>query len=729
MTDLHQLLFDKGRVGKVLAVLGKPCAPDPVHDPDHSLIYGHALLLFGDLQQARKVYAAIPPDPAWDAERQWGLGNSYLLEGNLKQAAPLLDDALVRNPSDWVLSKVYNSLTQLYLYTGQFEQALQANEQGISAAQRGGHLIEQLVLEGNRGAVKEFQGSFEEAAFIFQKAAKELLVRDCILSAATLLINLGGIFETLGVRYEALKCLGRAEELIQKSGSKGRLITVRLVQGNLLERDGLLDKAERTYKEALELLRDLPHLQSTIWISCRLASLHFEKGDRSASLAMIREAIALVRDKGYKLLEDTCLATEGEFLLRSGATEEGLAVLHQARELAESLGKKTGYWYIALNLCRGYEQLKQRKQALHWLEKCFEVTKLSRQLPELLLEGDHLTSLLLKLGAELPQNDFLSQVVIQIRHPGLTKRLLQGPSEEGKMRFLRALNVHDARHFRTQLVKLNKDPGQEVRRSARSLLKAWQQHVGYRVHTLGTFRAFLEGKMVTDSDWIRPGVKRLFLYLASNPEEWLTTDSLLETLWVKPHPQKTKQVLEKLFSYLRSSLEPWHLPGMDYIFFQSQRGAYGFFPGDRFWIDYQQFEQGIKHAEQTQLTRNFKEARKAYREALNLYLGDYLEEFPYEDWLVPKRDYLRELYFRGVMRYATLERDSGNLSEARRVLEDALFKDLSRSGCAAFLIQVLVQMKLIQEAREWGQRHITYLKKELKEKPAPEVMEELSKLG
>ena len=105
-----------------------------------------------------------------------------------------------------------------------------------------------------------------------------------------------------------------------------------------------------------------------------------------------------------------------------------------------------------------------------------------------------------------------------------------------------------------------------------------------------------------------------------------------------------------------------------------------------------------------------------------------MEEFPYEDWLNPKRDHLRELYFRGVMRYAALERDSGNLHEARRGLEEALFKDLSRSGCAVLLMQVLVQMKLSQEAREWGQRHLKYVTEELKSEPAPEVLETFSKL-
>ena len=183
--------------------------------------------------------------------------------------------------------------------------------------------------------------------------------------------------------------------------------------------------------------------------------------------------------------------------------------------------------------------------------------------------------------------------------------------------------------------------------------------------------------MFTDKDWGRPGVKRLFLYFNANPGEWEATEGLIETFWIKPGPANPVQGLRFLFFNLRQLFEPWHMPDMDHIFFQSQRGAYGFFPQDRFWMDWKVFEEGIKRAEVAHRARRFKEARQAYRQALDLYLGDYLEEYPYEDWLRPKRDYLRELYFRSVQRYAKLEQDSGNPLEARRVLEGALFKDLS----------------------------------------------------
>lgn len=731
MSDLRHLLFEKELVGKVLERIRKEGLPDPATDPERALIHGHALCLNGDLRQALKVFSAIPRDPASEAERLWGMANAHLRLGGVEESKRLLDEALAQAPSDWLLLRIYNTQASIYVQEGQFEQAHEIFTKGLEAVPREPHSIARWILAGNQGVLKGHQGFYEEAIFLLQKTVKQLLARGCVLSASHFLINLAHALNFLGDVAEAERCLSRAEGLIRESGNNYGLIYLRVTQGNVWRGAGLLDQAERSYEEALDLLSEYPIPKYDINLLYSLAQLRFKKGNLAEALGIIRKAQESVREKGLTLYESFCLFNEGSLLLQAGSVLEGMGVLDQARELAEARGQWDLYSHAALYLSWGYEELKQRGRALEWIENCFRETERCRILPGLLNERDILTPLLLKLGTDLPPTEFLSRLIVQLRHPALLKRLLR-QSPDGKVLFLRSLSVHDARQVRPQMEKLSKDPSKEVRRASRLVLNGWRHHTTYRVYTFGTFRTFLEGRMLTDRDWIRPGVKRLFLYLATHPEEWQPTDALLEALWSKPHPKRTKKVLEKLFSYLRTVLEPWSRmggPGRDETFLRSRRGAYGFFPGNRFWMDWKDFAEGIKRAEASQRSRSFKEARKAYREALDLYLGDYLEEFPYEDWLNPKRDSLRELYFRGVLRYATLEKDSGNLPEARRVLEEALFKDLSRSGCAALLIQVLTQMSFIQEGKEWGQRHVRYMKEELKERPAPEVLEALKRLG
>jgi tetratricopeptide (TPR) repeat protein len=723
--ELYYLLFEKGRVGKVLEALRNQGLPISSTDHHRALLYGHALCLYGDFQQALKVFSAIPPNTAYKAERLWGLANAQLRLGNLKKVEPLLNDALQQSPPSWLAPRIYNTYVNLYIYEGRFERALTAIGKGVEEALAGAQLTDQLILEGNRGIIEIDQGNLEAAASSLQRSVNQLLIRDCVLSGATFLINLSGVLEALGGRPEAIKCLDQAEKFIQESGSKGKMIFLKQTQGELLEREGFLAKAEQAFQEALTLLRELPDPKLEVQVTCDLAHLCFEKGDTGSALSLIRKAHDQVRIRGYHSLEDLCLGYEGKFLLHSGATREGIALLSAACRRAEALGKREIYSYIALYLALGYRDLKQSRKADGWLRKSLRVAEQCHMLSALQVEKEVLTSLLVEFGEGLPPGDFLGRLVVQLRHPALLKLLLRN-TPDWKILFLRSLKVYDARRFQPELAKLKNDPDKEVRRTARLSLSGWNQHAAYRAYAFGTLRVFLEGELLSDKDWIRPSVKRLFLFLLTRPEEWHPTETLLEALWTKPHPEKTPNVLRYLFSSLRKALEPWSRLAGNYVFFQSQRGAYGFFPGDRFWIDAREFEEKIKLAEKIRLQRNYKDAHKTYREALDLYLGNYLEEFPYEDWLRQKRDYLREQYFRGVLGYVNLEKDSGNLPETRRVLEEALFKDLSRSGCAALLIRTLVQMKLTHEAKEWGQRHISYLKKKLKEKPAPEVVEALN---
>jgi tetratricopeptide (TPR) repeat protein len=725
--DLRRLLFENGRVGKVLEVLCKPDSPDPQSEPSRALLYGHALCLNGDAQRALNIYSAIPQGTAYDAERLWGVANAHLTLGDFKQVKMSLEAARVKNPPDWLVPFIYNSSACLYILEGQLEQAERVIEEGFDAARSGQCLIETLILEGNRGVVRIGQGAFEEATLLLEKTVKQLLARDHILLAAQFLTNLSGAYAALGGHAKARQCLGRAEGLIQESGSKHRMIFLKMMQGLLLENEGLLDKGERAYEEALTSIREIPSPVLEVQMACSLARLYFKKGNPGAALDLVGKALLQVRERKLYLFEDFCLYLKGRFLICSEAIREGMETLEKALEIAESRGRWEVYSSIALYIALGHEKMHREGQALEWLARCLEVTERCRTLPNLLEKKEDLTFLLLRLGNKLPLGVLLSRLLVQLRHPALLKRLLRH-SPEGKTLFLRSLTIHDSRYFHSQLATLRNDRTKEVRRAARLLLNGWSQHAGYRVYTFGSLRVFLEGKMLMDKDWIRPGVKRLFLFLLTHSEKWHPTDFLLDTLWERPSAQRTRKVLIYYFSKLRSSLEPWHLPGDDYVFLQSQRGAYGFFPGERFWMDWKEFERGIKKAEKDHRDRNFKEARKAYREALDLYIGDYLEEFPYEDFLRPKRDYLRELYFRGVMRYAALERESGNLPEARRVLEEALFKDLSRCDCITLLIQTLAQMKLTQQAKEWGERHVKYIKKELREKPAPEVVEALARL-
>jgi len=124
-------------------------------------------------------------------------------------------------------------------------------------------------------------------------------------------------------------------------------------------------------------------------------------------------------------------------------------------------------------------------------------------------------------------------------------------------------------------------------------------------------------------------------------------------------------------------------------FCRASPGGYGFFPQERVRVDADEFAKQVKLAESSRLSQ--------------------------------KRSHLHDLYFRSAARYAAMERKSGNPGEARRVLEDALFRDPGNTEYLRLMLAVLQQMKLRTEAREWTVRHAEFMKKELPADVDPEV--------
>lgn len=727
INDLYELVYVNGRIGNALELIREQGMPDPNAEPDRAFIYARAQALYGDLTQALKVYSSIPPSPDCDAERLWGLASINIQMGHLDQAKRLLKESVAKNPPGWLLPHISHTRFSMSLEEGDFAVAYQILEEGIAACEQEQQFVMRWVFEGNKGVLQSQQGFHEEALLSFERAIKHLKARGSIFFTGHFLTNQAGVIALLGDIPAAIRCLTLAEKFVLESGSILGLIFLKLTQGYLWHQQGRLDNADQYYDESSQLLREYSFPIYEVILGIYRADLWFNQGKISRALDMVRKNLRFIQEKNLAFNEDTYLSQEGIFLVRSGAVRQGLEVLSRAAEMAEVRKTLSLRAEIALYQAFGHEELKQREQALERMKKCLAAVE-AIQFPQAILsERDVLIPLLLKLVDFLPDTEILSSIIVQLRHPILVKRLT-GSSPARKVFFLRTLKVHDAYHYRKQLSRLRNDPDKVVRHTTRLILQSWYQHTNYRVYTLGSFRVFFEGELLKDKSWLLHGVKRLFLFFLTFPDKWYETDAILEVLYSKSDPKRKQRILYSRLHDLRHVLESFHLSDMDYIFFRSRRGAYGFFPQERFWVDAIDFEGKIKQAHEFRLTNNFKEARETYREALALYGGDYLEEFPYEDWLFQKRRYLCELYFRAVMNYASLECDLGNTSEARRVLEDALFKDLSRTDCMILLIQILARMKLTHEAKEWGDRYRQHMKKELNEEPAPEVMALLNQL-
>lgn len=729
MDDLRLLLFEKGRVFKVLDILKKQGYPDPESDPERCLVLGHALNLYGDYNRALRIFNAIPHNPSWEAERLWGQSGYHIRIGALHQAKRILDRALSLNPPPWLLANIYNHLATYYNHLGRYSDSIEISEQGMEIAEKNGYLVQYLILRGNLGIINAIQGHMDQGLTILEATVKQLLERDSVLAAAHFLIVESELLSSLGMLAEAKRCLQRAEKLVEKSGSAGRMVFLKLELGSLYRREEQIQKELQAYSQALEILRELPDPLMESQIYSNLAMVHFRRGNLGEALAIIERLLSNASLKNLKPQMLSFMSIKGYFLIGTGAYRQGLEILAQALENAVRLGIPQYQVIISLYLARGHLKAGDTDLALEWLKRSLSTAQDYNMSSQLLEAKEDLTELLLNFYDRIDIEPALGRLIVSLGHPGLVAKLIRYHNSEGKLIFLRSLNVNNAIAHRTQIGKLLGDRSPEVRRLARNLIEGWHSRSIYRISTFGSLRIFLEDRLLSEDVWGRAGVRRLFLLLLANRGRWLNNDFIQECLWQEPDPQASRRVLASRLSELRHILEPWHPPGKPYLMIQTRRGACGLFGGERLWLDYEEFCRLIKEAEAFYWKRCFREARKAYRQALDLYVGDFLEEYPYEDWLVQKRESLKETYLRSTIRYAVLEKEGGNLAEARRVLEEALYRDISCGECLKILLDVLAKAGLVSQAKDWAWRHVDYLKKELGCPPDPEVAESISKLG
>ena len=119
-----------------------------------------------------------------------------------------------------------------------------------------------------------------------------------------------------------------------------------------------------------------------------------------------------------------------------------------------------------------------------------------------------------------------------------------------------------------------------------------------------------------------------------------------------------------------------------------------------FWCDATEFEDHVAAGRRAEAERRNEDAMMHYAQAQHLYRGDFLEDLPYEEWVLADRRHLRMLYLETVNRLAEARLDSGAVDEALELSQRLLNRDpcdesahrrlmrcYARSGNRGMLIQ------------------------------------------
>ena len=159
------------------------------------------------------------------------------------------------------------------------------------------------------------------------------------------------------------------------------------------------------------------------------------------------------------------------------------------------------------------------------------------------------------------------------------------------------------------------------------------------ITTLGSFTITRNGKIILNSEWRRQKALKVFKYfLAIYPKE-VIVDQLIEIFWPNISLKNAGHNLAVHINYIRKALNPCGVRG-DEAFIQRKSDVFYLNLKKEDYFDVIKFQYLYKESETLWKRGKHEEAVQLFKDALELYKGDFLEGDQYEEWVLPRREEL-----------------------------------------------------------------------------------------
>lgn len=259
----------------------------------HALLHASELALDAFRRCVEAVEAGRAADPAFHLEALAQLGNQYWLLGNHDQAMRTLLQAAkvaesVTNPA--ALGKTYWSLSRVFADKGDATTARYYTLKSLSALQEAESRQTIAGVYNHLGRAYAEVGNFDDAreqlrtAHALASAQRDASgVVEAQRGLADLALKQGNLDEAAAAARDALE---RTEEL---ADARERAETL-LVWAQVQERQQQMDEAQRTFEEAISLLRESDASERLRTAYAKFSEFLERKGDSRRALEMLRQA-------------------------------------------------------------------------------------------------------------------------------------------------------------------------------------------------------------------------------------------------------------------------------------------------------------------------------------------------------------------------------------------------------------------------------------------------------
>jgi DNA-binding SARP family transcriptional activator len=219
-----------------------------------------------------------------------------------------------------------------------------------------------------------------------------------------------------------------------------------------------------------------------------------------------------------------------------------------------------------------------------------------------------------------------------------------------------------------------------------------------------------------------PGqVQTVLKFMLSQGGHPTSKDALLDLLWPESNPTVTSSRLRVLMHTLRRSVPCKHLGFGDLLVISGNNFLVN--PKATVWVDVDEFERCWHKGWRLARAGNKMEAMHEYEQAATLYVGDYLEDDPYSDWTLLRREALRDAYSTMLTMLSSISIEAGDYTGAIIWAQKLLAQDNCREDAYRLLMTSHHRLGQHNRSAYWYGLCVRSLERELGMEPSQETQE------
>ncbi len=244
-----------------------------------------------------------------------------------------------------------------------------------------------------------------------------------------------------------------------------------------------------------------------------------------------------------------------------------------------------------------------------------------------------------------------------------------------------------------------------------------EQEADVRVYMLGPFHMEAQGHSLKPS---MPGqVKTVLEYLIAHGRRPTPKDALIDLLWPDTDPSVACGRLRVVMHSLRR-LIPGPSGGLSELVLTTGNN-FMLNPNMKIWVDVEEFERRWQQGWRLARAGRKQEALREYERAEELYIGDFLEDQPYADWTLLRRETLRDAYASILTMLANISLESHDYTGTIIWAQKLLAQDNCREDAYRLLMVSYQRLGQLSRAVYWYNLCMRTMQRELGMEPSPET--------